>query len=179
MAKTMQPKEDVVDEFFQLDKKVKESIEKIGYAELVYQYAYEWFDTREMSDIPKAVSSVRKSVRQNLGEVSAHFKYVVDGKCNNVMNGSKRLGALSSVSISNDGFYVTVSINGRRAYRVQTDFLEKWLSVSKKAEQDALIIELFGKKKAAIDESRRCAAEEEKCRERKRFMELRKKFVGG
>ena len=56
----MQPKEDVVDEFFQLDKKVKESIEKIGYAELVYQYAYDWFDTGEMSDIPKAVSSVRK-----------------------------------------------------------------------------------------------------------------------
>ncbi len=70
-------------------------------------------------------------------------------------------------------------LNGRTVFQANADFSEKYLSANGAAARDALVAEVIKQRKKDERELRRRIAEDKKNQERRRFIQLRKKFVGG
>lgn len=167
-------KEDLLESFAESDRLLKSYLKEVEKAGQLYRYASNY--------CLETVADVKHFIKTNTENESVFGTFcepVYDEKRNAVKDGKDPLCAVGIISVGNDGTNLRAQVNGRTVFQVNADFSEKYLSTNGAAARDALVAEVIKERKKDERELRHRIAEDKKKQERRRFIQLRKKFVGG
>lgn len=167
-------KEDLLESFVESDRHLKSYLKEVEKAGQLYHYASNY--------CLETVADVKHFIKTNTENESVFGTFcepVYDEKRNAVKDGKDPMCAVGIISVCIDVDNLRAQVNGRTVFQENADFSEKYLSANGAAARDALVAEVIKQRQKGERELRRRIAEELKKRERRRFIQLRKKFVGG
>jgi len=167
-------KEDLLESFAESDRHLKDYLKEVEEAGQLYRFASNY--------CLETVADVKHFIKTSPKKESVFGTFcepVYDEKGNAVKDGKDPLCAVGIISVCIDGDNLRAQVNGRTVFQENADFSEKYLSANGAAARDALVAEVIKQRKKDERELRRRIAEDKKKQERRRFIQLRKKFVGG